>query len=53
LVLASMTDEEAMDMKVRIDALTTAFGYANLTECMESMFAILNQALQQELETDT
>ena len=52
-VLASMSDEEAMDMKIRIYSLTSAFGYATLTECMESMFAILNQALQQELETDT
>ncbi|ADO97613.1 DUF1825 domain-containing protein [Synechococcus phage S-ShM2] len=53
LVLASMTDEEAKDMKVRIDSLTNAFGYANLTECMDGMFAILNDALQRELETDT
>jgi hypothetical protein len=52
LCLAARTDEEALDMKVRIDALTSAFGYANLTECMEGMFSILNQALQKEMESD-
>jgi len=50
--LASLSDDEAMDMKVRIDALTTAFGYANLTECMEAMNSILEEALKKELESD-
>ena len=52
LCLASLNDDEAMDMKVRIDALTTAFGYANLSECMDGMFSILNQALKKEMESD-
>ena len=52
LCLAALNDDEAMDMKVRIDALTTAFGYANLSECMDGMFSILNQALKKEMESD-
>ena len=52
LSLAALSDDEAMDMKVRMDALTTAFGYANLTECMEGMQHILQEALKKELESD-
>ena len=50
LSLAALSDDEAMDMKVRMDAL--AIWYANLTECMEGMQHILQEALKKELESD-
>lgn len=52
LVLASKECEEAADMKDRIDKLTSSFGYANLTECIEAMSLILHEALKKELESD-
>ena len=52
LVLASYEDEEAADMKTRINALCNAFGYQNLPECMEAMVETLEKAAQQEVDRD-
>ena len=52
LTLASMEDPEAADMKTRINALSQAFGYQDLAECMEAMIETLNKAAQQEVDRD-
>ncbi|BCU99604.1 MAG: hypothetical protein CM15mV28_1720 [Thaumasvirus sp.] len=44
LCLASSEDPEASDMKERINALTNAFGYDDLIECMNAMVATLEAA---------
>ena len=41
LTLASKEDAEAADMKTRIDALSQAFGYASLIDCMDAMLVTL------------
>jgi len=41
LQLASKTDPEAADMKERISALTQAFGFKELNDCMEQMITTL------------
>lgn len=53
LCLAASEDVEALQMRDRIDALTQAFGYANLTECMEGMLKILNDALKKEIDENS
>ena len=50
LCLASHEDAEAADMKTRINALSNAFGYRDLAECMEAMVATLEQAAQREVD---
>lgn len=50
LTLAAAEDEEAADMKTRINALSNAFGYRDLTQCMEAMVKTLEQAAQQEID---
>lgn len=52
LCLASYEDAEAADMKTRINALSQAFGYRNLAECMDAMVATLEQAAQREVDQD-
>ena len=42
---------EAADMKTRIDALSNAFGYQHLSECLEAMVMTLEQAAKQEVDT--
>ena len=37
LCLAASEDSEAADMKTRINALSQAFGYQHLAECMDAM----------------
>ena len=48
LCLASSEDPEASDMKERINALTNAFGYDDLIECMNAMVATLEAAALRE-----
>ena len=48
LCLASSEDPEASDMKERINALTNAFGYEDLIECMNAMVATLEAAAMRE-----
>ena len=52
LCLAASEDPEAADMRVRIDALSSAFGYKDLSECMEAMVMTLEQAAQAEIDRD-
>lgn len=52
LSLASSTDPEAADMKTRINALSNAFGYRDLAECMDAMVQTLEKAAQQEVDRD-
>ena len=48
LCLASSEDPEASDMKERINALTNAFGYDDLIECMDEMVATLEAAAMRD-----
>ena len=50
LALAAKDDPEASDMKTRISALTNAFGYSDLFECMDAMVSTLEQAAQREVD---
>ena len=50
LQLASKDDPEAADMKERITALTQAFGFKDLNECMDQMITTLEQAAKKELD---
>ena len=50
LCLASHDDPEAADMKIRINALSNAFGYRDLAECMDAMVRTLEQAAQREVD---
>lgn len=42
LCLAAPEDKEAADMKSRINALSNAFGYKDLAECMDDMIKTLD-----------
>ena len=44
LCLAAPEDPEAADMKTRINALSTAFGYRDLGHCMDIMIETLDKA---------
>jgi|TARA_B100001113_G_C20911826_1_gene536052 hypothetical protein len=52
LTLASKEDAEAADMRSRIDALSQAFGYASLIDCMEAMLDTLGRAQKTQSESD-
>ena len=52
LTLASKEDAEAADMRSRIDALSQAFGYASLIDCMEAMLDTLGRAQKPQTERD-
>tara|TARA_X000000368_G_C22785974_1_gene603682 strand:+ start:337 stop:678 length:342 start_codon:yes stop_codon:yes gene_type:complete len=52
LSLASKEDAEAADMRTRIDALSQAFGYASLIDCMEAMLDTLGRAQESQSERD-
>ena len=52
LCLAASEDTEAADMKTRINALSQAFGYTDLAECMDAMVSTLEQAAQREVDQD-
>lgn len=51
LCLAASEDSEAADMKTRINALSQAFGYQHLAECMDAMVETLEKAAQREVDT--
>ena len=52
LCLASTAgDKEAADMKMRINALSQAFGYTDLSACMDAMIVTLDKAAEKELDT--
>ena len=51
LCLAASEDTEAADMRTRINALSQAFGYRDLLECMDAMVATLEAAAQREVDT--
>ena len=51
LCLASTTDPEASDMKMRINALSQAFGYTDLGNCMDAMIETLDKAANKELDS--
>ena len=52
LCLASTAgDKEAADMKMRINALSQAFGYTDLGACMDAMIVTLDKAAEKELDT--
>jgi len=46
LCLAASEDREAADMKTRINALSNAFGYKDLAECMDAMIKTLEITAQ-------
>ena len=48
LCLASKEDKDAADMKNRVNALTYAFGYEDLIECMNAMVATLEAAAKRD-----
>ena len=52
LCLAASEDSEAADMKTRINALSNAFGYRDLAECMDAMVMTLEQAARREVDED-
>jgi len=52
LCLAASQDAEAADMKTRINALSNAFGYRDLAECMDAMVDTLEEAAQREVDGD-
>lgn len=52
LCLAASEDTDAADMKTRINALSQAFGYHDLAECMDAMVETLELAAQREVDGD-
>ena len=50
LSLAAKEDAEAADMRTRIDALSQAFGYKSLLDCMDAMVDTLGAAEKQQLD---
>tara|TARA_B100001250_G_scaffold172300_1_gene148317 strand:- start:1634 stop:1966 length:333 start_codon:yes stop_codon:yes gene_type:complete len=51
LSLAAGEDAEAADMKTRINALSQAFGYQSLLDCMDAMLVTLDKAAEKELDS--
>ncbi len=50
LCLAASEDREAADMKSRINALSNAFGYKDLAECMDAMIKTLDVTAQRGVD---
>ena len=50
LCLAASEDREAADMKSRINALSNAFGYKDLAECMDAMIQPLEITAQRGVD---
>ena len=44
LALAAVADQEASDLKTRINAMSQAFGYRDLGDCFDSMIDHLDNA---------
>ena len=51
LCLAAGEYPEASDMKMRINALSQAFGYTDLAACMDAMVVTLDKAAERELDS--
>ena len=49
LSLSAAEDPEAADMKERINALTNAFGYKDMFECLDAMIDTLEKAARNEI----
>tara|TARA_B100000287_G_scaffold372313_1_gene370862 strand:+ start:168 stop:497 length:330 start_codon:yes stop_codon:yes gene_type:complete len=49
LSLSATGDPEAADMKQRINALTNAFGYKDMFECLDAMLDTLDKAARNEI----
>ncbi len=49
LSLSAAEDPEAADMKERINALTNAFGYKDMFECLDAMVETLEKAARNEI----
>ena len=47
LALAAMEDQEASDLKTRINAMSQAFGYRDLGDCFDHMIKHLDNAKNQ------
>ena len=47
---ATEGDAEATDMKVRINAMSQAFGFKDLAACMDAMMLTLDRAESRELD---
>ena len=45
---SSSGDAEAADMKMRINAMSNAFGFKDLTECLDTMITTLHNAIKKE-----
>ena len=41
-------DDEAADMKMRINAMSNAFGFKDLMECLDTMITTLHNAIKKE-----
>ena len=50
LCLAASEDREAADMKSRINALSNAFGFKDLAECMDAMIKTLEITAQRGVD---
>ena len=48
LSLSAPNDPEAADMKERINALSNAFGFKDLMECLDTMITTLEKAYKNE-----
>ena len=51
LSLSAPTDDEAADMKMRINAMSQAFGFSSLYECLDKLKETLAAARKKELDT--
>ena len=50
LCLSAQTDNEAADMKTRVNAMCEAFGFKDLADCMDNMAKTLADAKEKELD---
>ena len=50
LCLSAQTDNEAADMKTRVNAMCEAFGFKDLADCMDNMVKTLADAKEKELD---
>ena len=52
LCLSAQTDNEAADMKTRINSLSQAFGFKDLMDCMDTMIKTLEDAAKKDPDID-
>tara|TARA_B100000575_G_C23134078_1_gene658413 strand:- start:1935 stop:2267 length:333 start_codon:yes stop_codon:yes gene_type:complete len=51
LCLSAPDDDEAADMKERVNLMSQAFGFSNLYECLDKLTETLDAARKKELDT--